>query len=214
MSCDFEKYTGYKITGEELLSTTIIHGKITNYYTDEPVKIVNITFGDQKTITNFNGEFEINYLLSEEEKRNKKTYYKIQREGYYTIEDSTYLLPQANEFNFEFKYGSPIVEDAAWVKVSPEENYCQAIIKDYQGINSIVMAKVYLYKFNQGVLDTIKYDLNLLSMPDTQTGYYQAQYFEPIGALYFYDIYVKDNDNFLLLSRQTINMHDPDDFIF
>lgn len=173
--CDLQKYTGYDHTAQELVETTQIYGYITNFYTGDSVYDARLRFGTQETLSDFNGSYALNYVMNDDEERNKPTPILISKENYYPYQKETVLLPTKNQLDFQIKYAAPIIVDTRR-READSLLVCQAIIKDYQGIEtlkSIKLTYVYLDTFVGKVVDSLTVDLPLVHQPDNVTGFFQ-----------------------------------------
>ena len=181
-SCDLDTYTGYNFTAEDVSETTLISGFVTNTYTDQPVDDAFVRFGTQETISDETGFFQINYLMSDDEVRNKPTLVDVEKVDFYSHSQETSLLPDENTFNFKLRYAAPIVIDTRRREVD-STLYCQAIIKDYQGIETlseVLVTYAYLDTFVGEVIDSLTLKMRLFEQIDRVTGHYQFASNAPI----------------------------------
>lgn len=219
-SCDFDKYVGYDADAQKLLTTSPVQGKITHYYTNDPVSSAFIKVGLQETLTDINGDYSINYVLTDDEERNKPAHIHITAHNFYPESLTTIIEPLGNRHNFQLKYAAPIILKAArritileigkeWIKY---QVICQAIVLDYQGAATISEAFARFY-YNDSA-DTLYQPLSVKSMPSTSTAYLQGVY---IGMLSFdlnYDINVQDDDGYSDMLERSNNRFQKDELLF
>jgi len=215
ISCDSDVYFGYKFTTEELSVTTLISGYVTNYYTDQPVDNVLVRFGIQETFSDVNGYYQLDYLLSEDELRNKMTEISFEKENYFPSQQSAILSNLENTIDVGLKYAAPIIVSTARPYLTPTFLVCQAIIHDYQGLENLESVQV-AYHFPTSiaqVYDTVRVDLEFHQSPEYGIGYYQEfRYF--IDEEMFYYIEAMDKDGFSSRLLHSIRPNHPDAPIF
>ncbi|MEJ2545602.1 MAG: hypothetical protein P8Y99_16180, partial [Calditrichaceae bacterium] len=110
--CDYDKYIGYDHTAQDLLTTALIEGTVTHFYTGEPVFNASIRIGNQETLSNINGYYSINYILTDNENRNKPVPIHISAPDYFPDSLITLIEPLGKEYNFQLKYAAPIILNA------------------------------------------------------------------------------------------------------
>jgi len=185
ISCDLDIYTGYEYSAQELTNTSSITGQITHFYNSDSVQNALVRFGNQETLTDRKGNYYINYLLSEDELRNKPTSIYVYKENYYPISYETLLSPLENTYNFTLRYAAPIIMDT---RRRPVDSLliCQAIVKDYQGILSLESLQVtyyYLDDYVGQVVDSLKINIPMVHMPDKDKGYFQLIVDDPASTV-------------------------------
>lgn len=215
--CDYEKFIGYDNEGQEILETTRVHGRIIHYFTHKPVNYARIQIGGQETLTNVNGEYALNYLLSEDEKRNKPTSIKISAENYFPVEFEEVLSPVENEFNYRLKYAAPIVEKAIRRPnpVNRNEMVCQAIVTDYQGLENIEQVTAYYpLQYYDGTKDTLESIMQNVRLVGPYTFYFQSKVMNQTGFDLAYWITAGDKDGFSHTLAQANNPFQEDTLLF
>ena len=222
-SCDFDKYFGYSNETEDLLQYVEIRGKVTNFYTDEPAPIVRVSVRHYETLTDYAGHFYFTYILTADDERNRPLLFRFTQEKYYPEEKSVVINPLGTEVNVSMRYAAPIIKKAA---LFPGQNSgylegnvytCQAIVMDYQGINTVtkVEATIQIEDGSGNVWDKSSLMIKVDS-PDLNEGYFQTKFQIVVGTNIKngYRIYAQDNEGFDETLRTSINPNNPDDPIF
>ena len=219
-NCDYDKYIGYDTNAEELLTTSPVQGQIIHFYTGDPVTNALVKVGMQETLTNINGFYNLNYVLSGDEERNKPIQIQVTAHNYYPESLTTIIEPLGNRHNFQLKYDAPIIIKAArritileigkeWIKY---QVICQAIVLDYQGAEDISEAFARFY-YNESA-DTLYQPLVIKSMPSPDTGYFQSVYVGMISFDLNYDINVQDEDGYSDMLERANNRFQEDELLF
>ena len=169
IACE-ENFWGYNYNAPALINTTRIEGTITDKFTGEPVPAAIISINDQKTMSDENGNFLLNYLLPEDgEPNNLET-------GYITVSAPQYLYyngilliyPIENHKDIELTYAVPIVKYAA-----SNGDTTQAIVIDYQGVEDIDTVSVTFNQHISGIPVRVEFDMVYKGQSDNFTAYYQ-----------------------------------------
>lgn len=216
-NCDFEKYIGSSTSVEVLAESTKIFGQVNNIYTQEPVYKAQIKIGEQTTLTNENGEFNIDYLISDDEERNQPTKISITAPNFFPWQTEKILYPDLNEINRDLVYAAPIIRETVRVNgPGAEEAYIyQAIIKDYRGVSNIkkVTAQQY-YMPKVGGRTLTEIELKLHTFPTATVGHYQAIVPELRQIEAYYLLIVENNDAYADTLHHSVRPNPPDEFIF
>jgi len=222
-SCDFDKFLGYSNEAEDLLKYVKITGNVTNFYTGKPASVIHVNVRQYETLTDYTGNYNFTYILTADDERNRPIVFKFSHEKYYPLEKSVLIDPLGMEVNVAMHYAAPVIEKTAlfW-KNDParEGNYliCQAIILDYQGINTLSKVEATLQLENAACTITWEESF-LMSMVDNPTmnkGYFQAEILLQPGAHLKngYRVYALDNEGYEETYKTSINPSQPDDPIF
>ncbi|NOX87699.1 MAG: hypothetical protein GXO77_01645 [Calditrichaeota bacterium] len=215
VSCDLEEFTGYRVSSVRLSESVQISGRVTNYYTDDPVYLAHIRIGAREVFTDYQGKFFIQYVLSESEKRNKPTTVEISADKYFPFKDKIYLSGMNNNFDFSIKYAAPIVKNTVLVETAylSNEYYCQAIVMDYQGIHTVNKV-VGVFFSKEYPKDSLQYPLKLRQTVSQREGYYQVLIRFTKWKPTRYYIKVNDRDGYEDRLWHGINPYIPDEFLF
>lgn len=212
--CDWDKYFGYQNEAQALANHTEISGTVQNLFTGQPVKNALVRFGTQETLTDTGGFYNFNYILSDDEQRNKPTPFAVEKHNYYSHFGETKLLPGTDEYNFDLVYAAPIIVDT---KRRPmQELICQAIIRDYQGIASLQSVDViYIENDVQGnVADSVRQTMKMVKLVSTQEAYYQLKTEISARTAPYYYVQVTDNEGYSDRLFHTTNPTYPDHLLF
>ena len=221
IACDLDKFTGSDFSSQEVIKTAKIHGNIFEYYSGKAVSSAFIRVGRQETMSNINGNYLINYLISESEQRNKPVKVEVFKTDYYPNEMEIILSPLENNFNFSLKYAAPIIKKSVRVPCDSDRGIkyvFQAIIMDYQGAGTIerVWARQLFTNF-QGESDSVFIDLYRVRTVNANTSYYQNEV-SGIGDLdaieMFYTVWVEDNEGYCDDETRGCSPTEPDTLIF
>lgn len=220
-SCEPEKYWGSQLEGEALLETARISGQVTNFYTAEGVSGARLKFAETETAANIYGFYYLNYILSEDELRNKPVPVTITANNYYPHSDILTLNSADLELNYVLKYGAPLILRKAFVPANLGLSaLVQAEVLDYQGAESIteVMVRLYQEKPQQGYE---YYPMRRLGSDNTLSANYSVNVpfsvdYKAAGFEYHqsFDLIVVDNEAFDDTVHFGINLRDPDVPIF
>jgi len=146
--CDSEKFFGYKYDAEILVQSAKLQGRVINMFTGEIVENARIEVNNQFTYSDERGNYQLVYILSDDEIRNKESTIEVSAENYHAFTISRLLNPEETIFlDFSLEYGAPIIEEIA----SPFLSLVQAIVFDYQGygdIRSVTAHIDYVDSFN------------------------------------------------------------------
>jgi len=220
-SCDFDRYVGYDLEAQEFLETTLINGRVTNFYDDnKPVYNAKVKVGLLEVLSNINGDYQVNYVFTDDEARNKPIKISVEAHNYFPENDIILVEPISNEHNFQLRYAAPRILNGirriSILSIGEGGNIyrviCQAIVLDYQGVTNISEAHARFY-YNDAA-DTLKIPFLINSMPSTNLVYYQAVY---EGMIFFdlnYDIYVGDFDGFSDILQLANNPFQQDELLF
>jgi len=182
-SCDFDRYVGYDLEAQELLETTLINGRVTNLYDDnKPVYNAKVKVGFLEALTNINGYYQVNYVFTDDEARNKPIKISVEAHNYFPENDIILVEPISNEHNFQLRYAAPrILNGIRRISIlSIGEEFiiyrviCQAIVLDYQGVANI--SEAYARFYYNDAADTLKIPFLINSIPSANTVHFQAVY--------------------------------------
>jgi len=220
-ACEPEKYWGSQLEGEALLETARISGQVTNHHTGEGVPETRLKFAETETATNFYGFYFINYILSDDELRNKPVPLTISANNYYPDTDNLFLDGSDLELNYELIYGAPFVQRKAFIPGSfTFTAQIQAEVMDHQGGESITDVTVCLYRLRPQKgpeyypMRRIGSDHELSANYSVQVPFsvdYSAAGFEYHQS---FELIVTDNEAFDDTVHFGINLRDPDAPIF
>ena len=216
ISCDTDRYLGYDIEGQELAETAIITGKITNLYDGMPVYQAKVKIGILETLTDHQGDYQIPYILSDDENRNKPVLISISKENYFQFKDSTLIVPAPMSLNFSLRYAAPMITAIAR-RTHPTNQFqvvCQAIIRDYQGVNNIdSVIAVFSYLNESDKLNLYKSVMEFKGMLSSIEAYYQTTV-EVSNLTTYLWILAKDKDHYSDSLFHSIRPDYPDLFLF
>lgn len=224
LSCDFEKFIGAETEVDVLVNDTSISGQITNVFTNAIIFKARIHIGNQSSLTDQNGNYQINYLLSEDDNRNKPVNFQISAPKYFTYSDSLVLIPDQHRQDFKLTYAAPIIEQSSRFidPREPEELIIyQAILKDYQGNENVSELRIVQpYVNDSGTRGELIYRLNRVENVNAIKAYYQLRTVRPPNVTEFlmrnqyFWIYVFDYDGFSDSLFHDINQRTPDKPLF
>ncbi len=220
IGCDTEKFLGYNYDAEKFTETAFVSGKVTNKFTDKPVKEATIQIGQQRSLTNDLGFFTMDYILTEDAKLNKEIPITVSAEDYHSLTSSRVITPDSIEIDFRLEFAAPIIE----ATVNFQLTYCQAIIFDYQGINNIDTVFAHFQYVNSSTFLVVReFDAGLeqKQVVSENRGYYQTtvvpSVIENNDTLFLsptYTITAKDKSGFSDVKVHTNNSFNPDTLLF
>ncbi len=203
-NCD--NFWGYDYQADPIPNSATITGRITHFFTDQPVSDAKVQFGSQSTQTDENGEYLLSYIFEGDEDRDKPVTVSIDAHNYYSLNDSIKIFPQTNYYHAKLKYAAPIIQQAVIVNfIEIDSLICQAHITDYQGRKNISSITVSFFYFNDSTRE-LSVDKMPMSYHHSQGSwdlFYQL-YYEPrdltelpqVSFLELSEIVVKDFGGF------------------
>lgn len=220
-SCKMEKFTGYDTSGQTLLESVRITGQVFNRYIGSPVADATVNVAGLETLTDFNGNFSIRYLLTEDDYRNKPVKVLVSAENYYSYEtDINIDVSGTNRFEFQLSYAAPIIDAVARVFVTSmgtDYYYCQAIIHDYQGARNIKrVTATFPYQKKYADRKPLTYELNLVevSTVSANIGYFQCRFEYDPDLSNIFTVEAVDNDGYSASMFHAIDAAFPDRLLF
>jgi len=191
LSCDSDRFLGFKYSADKLPTTAPVRGRVINKFTDDPVAEARVQIGSQVTFTDTTGQFFLNYFLQPDDQRNKPVPIRISATNYFTYNTSLVIYPTNNFLEAKLEYAAPIVEAAI-----QKNSICQAIILDYQGIQTLDSVSVtFHFWYNRVKENTVQFPLQLKRIVGNR-GYYEVRF----DTFIFEYGYLK-KDNFLIYVR-------------
>ena len=216
LSCDTDRYLGFDIEAQDLADTAIIAGNVINFYDGMPVYKAKVKIGILETLTDKNGNYQIPYILSDDENRNKPVSILISKENYFQFEDSTFIVPSAMSLNFSLRYAAPIIMAIAR-RTHPINQFqvvCQAKIRDYQGITNIdSVIAVLSYLDESDKVNLYKSEMEFKGAISNIEAYYQTTV-EVSNLTPYLWVLVNDNDSYSDSLFHSTRPAVPDVFLF
>ena len=186
--CDVEKYTGYNYDAQSFEQGVTIRGSVTNKFTGEGVGNAVLRINNQQTRTDGAGNYEMRYILTEDDNLNRPATITITAENYLPFNTSAIVFPEEEmQLNFELTYGAPIIEAA----VLPQLELCQAIVLDYQGIGDIASVVAHFSYVNDAgsIQEEIDVPLQFHGSASNLRAYYQASVSPTMGNLVIFRLF-------------------------
>ena len=199
-----EEFTGYDYEAESIGDKSRLHGTVVNTFDPEkPVINAILQIGYLTTYTDSSGRFDVEYILSTDENRNKPVELSVTAEDYLDLNTEFIIeIPEQN-FDINLDYGAPIIEKI-WIG-APEEIIHQVMVTDFQGIDNIESVTTVFYYTNMldPELKTITVEMTFIeTVPGSDiSAYYMATALPNIDGFWFYndrwiDFTVIDKDGF------------------
>ena len=213
--CNLDNYTGYDYSAQDVSTHTKISGYVTNFFNGYKVENALIRFGDQETLSDHNGFYTINYVMSDDEARNKPTIIEVIKEDYYYYTKETQLLPDKNIYDFDLKYASPIIMDTRR-RIVGEELICQAIVKDYQGIGTLERVEaLYIMVNSEGtIIDSLRSRMRFVHLENASTAWFQLKTAIPDSNAVYYYLEAHDEEGYSHKVFHTTDPRYPDHLLF
>lgn len=215
-----EEFTGYRYDVEQVNNTAEIKGTVNNTFTNLPVYKALIQIAEQHAFTDAGGQFLIQYVLGEDESRDKPLPITISAENYFPYYSEIILYPSGNNLNISLEYAAPIIHNTAFVRYEEEIYVCQAIISDYQGISDItsVVARFYYRNQNDNTTKNVTQTMDVRQIVSTDTAYFQsiAEVLIQNGFRLelIYDVIATDKEGYKKEVSALTTSVAPDKFIF
>jgi hypothetical protein len=170
-----EKITGYNYDVKPLNNTVRVYGVVKNAFTGRAVEDALVEIGIQTTSTDIYGQYEVQYILGTAENRDQPVPVVISAPNYEILHTSFIIYPEPTRVDFQLVYAAPIIEKNALFATMGSNWYCQAIVKDFQGVNDIkkVTASFYYVKPNSPDSYLVSYEFILIGSVNNITGRYQ-----------------------------------------
>ncbi|RMF60567.1 MAG: carboxypeptidase regulatory-like domain-containing protein, partial [Calditrichaeota bacterium] len=138
----------------------MIQGTVLNKFTGNSVENALVEINHQSTQTNSRGQFEMLYILTEDDNLNRPAPITVTAENYLPFTTSQVIFPLDTLYlTLEIEYGAPIIEAASL----PEFQLCQVIVLDYQGVEDIQSVTVRLTYVDASGTPRNEIELPLLS---------------------------------------------------
>jgi len=212
--CDFDRYTGYDYSAQDLLKAAPVSGRITHFYTGEVVTNALVRVGSQETLTDNTGSFNISYLLNTDTDRNRPVDFRVSAPNFYNISFTFLLEPTGNSFDLQLKYAAPVIKRTmrrTYRKNKDFESICQAEIVDYQGIETIEsVSVVYFYTERP---DSVVVQLQRVQILSENSAYFQARKITSDLKPFNYVI-VRDQEQYTHRVLYSLNLPFQDDYLF
>jgi hypothetical protein len=180
-----EKYIGFQYEAPSLHRTARLSGTIVNTVTGEAVSDAHISFGFQETVTDRLGNYRMDYLLREDDQRDKPVPVIISAWNFETYTTEKIVFPQDTEFNFNLDYAAPIIE-RFYVGATDEEAFVQVEVRDYQGIGDIrsVIVKFYYEKMGEPEYRQVTVPADYVRMASNTSGFFRAATYPDLPDLW------------------------------
>jgi hypothetical protein len=144
-----ENFWGYNYDADPIPNSATITGKITHFFTNQPVPDATVQFGSQSAQTDSNGQYLLSYIFEGDEDRDKPVKVHVSAHNYYSKIDSTKIFPQINHYDAKLKYAAPIIQRAVIVDLMEVDSLlCQVHVTDYQGRQNISEITVSFFYLN------------------------------------------------------------------
>ncbi len=199
-----EEFTGYNYDSDFIAQNSHIYGKVFNaFHPYQPVKNARIEFGYLTFFTDSLGAYDITYILSVDDNRNKPIEVLVSAADYHDLVTELIIEIPEQKVDLELEYGAPKIE-RIWVGV-PEEVYHQVIVTDNQGIDNIqsVRTTFYYSNINDPLIKTRTAEMIFIGhVPgSSSSAYYQAIQIPTYGEGWTYEgrwinFVVQDKDGF------------------
>lgn len=201
-NCDFEKYFTANLGMRENMDSTSYYGTVLREYDSEPVKFARLQLSFYHTYSDSSGKFELPILYEQDHYRNLIEFLQVTANNYENHSQTIYVYPVPTELNIELIWLPPVIHKNAMIIDLIDTNnvdlggpkYCQAIIKDFQGINTVdsVTLRMTYEK------DFVYWKMYQIATEDEFTGHYQSEIIyggHDIGhAVLYYTLIVSDSD--------------------
>jgi len=172
VSCDLDKFTGYKYEVDPIPVQATLYGTISNIYTGTPIYRAMIRTASDTAITNEEGKYLLAYQLTADNLRDKPLVVFITADKYHELDSAVVIYPQTM-LNACLVYGAPFIKKATLI-----DTICQVIVFDYQGATDIAAVKAEFFYRRPGErqlsLKIEKY-LDRVNIDSTYYGWYQTR---------------------------------------
>jgi hypothetical protein len=169
MACE-ENYWGYNYKAPVLVTITRIKGKILDHNRSRPVPAAIISVNGQKTMSDEDGNYLLNYIVPEDSEPNKLEtgVISVSAPQYLPYNGTFQIFPFENIKDIELEYAVPVVNNAV-----SNGDTTQAIITDFQGVEDIEYVSVTYNLYESGEVIRVEYDMDYKGTSDNFTAYYQ-----------------------------------------
>ena len=206
ISC--EKFTGYDYSVEESEGRTAVSGTITDLVTGDPISDALIEVGYARTATDSEGKFNLDYVLSVDEKRDQPVPVSVAKPDYFPVDTVLVIYDINNMLDLQMEYGRPTIR-LVWNGIYQDKYVRQALIFDPQGIQNIdqVITEIYFDKMGENDYKGLSAVMDVKSEIDQYSAVYQVVVlpFLPDGWWVTerrYKITVQDKDGFFHIIDQ------------
>ena len=206
-----EKFTGHNYESESIADKSRVYGTIRNKFnSSERVVNAHVEIGYITTSTDSSGNYDVDYIISTDDNRNKPVDIYITAPNYHDLQTDFLVFPPESKIDLSMEYGAPIIEKI-WIGV-PEEIVHQVLVTDYQGIENIqsVTTGIYYVKFDDPEIRIETIAMQLYNKLSENSAYYYATALPSLPDGWFYDpvdpthiqFTVTDRDSFVTLIDQ------------
>jgi hypothetical protein len=143
-----KEFTGYDYEAESIGDKSHISGSVVNTFSpDEPVVNARVQIGYLTTYTDSSGRFDVEYILSTDDNRNKPIELLVSAPDFLDLISEFIIEIPEQKINLNLDYGAPEIEKI-WIGASECNVAHQVIITDYQGIDNIQSVRTVFYYVN------------------------------------------------------------------
>ena len=171
--CDTDRLWGSRFEAFPLTRSIVIQGTVMDRFQEKPVRGATVRVGDQEALTNFYGEYRLEFYLSTSFDRNKPVDIEVSAENYISFRDRVILDPIDQEMNFQLDYGAPIIGDAVRHVFDNGIAVVQVRLLDYQNDVTEVVLELE-YKSDDTPL-TISYPMYWIASGDNGIQLFQRE---------------------------------------
>jgi len=173
LSCDADRFLGYKYEAEPLDDFIQIKGKLVNIFDEsETISRAMLSFDGQTVFSDFSGNFSINYVFSSDALRDRPIFIRITEDRYYPFDTTLLARGEAINIDWALTYGAPRIESSE--KAIP---VFTAVVFDYQGINTLSSIQA-IVTYRDAVVERRNHDTPFLmtrtSQIDANTAVYEV----------------------------------------
>ncbi len=171
--CDGERWWGYRFEPVPLTEQILIQGTVSDRFSEAPIPGATVQFGDQETVTNTRGEYQLTFYLTPDYQRNKPVTIRVTAENYLPVEEQTTLDPIDQQQDFVLEYAAPMLRDAVRHVFENGIAVFQVKIQDYQDDVQTVQLTVTYTAGDQRI--THQVPMHWVTRMDADTHIYQAE---------------------------------------
>lgn len=216
LSCDTEKYFSYNYDAREFSEIASFSGTVTNVFTGAKVPGAIIRIEDQNTVTDMQGFYRLDYVLSADAKLSKQIDIEVVAFNYLPYTQTQSIFPGDFSLDVELEYGAPIIEETGCYDMT----FCQAIVFDYQGANNIQTVSAHFQYIGENNLVTHEFDIELaqIRIVTPERAHYLA-IVDPSSPIYgtlsrSYTVTAMDQEGFSHTILHKNDEKNPDPLIF
>ncbi len=103
-------------------------------FTGDAVPLAAVALGTQAALSDENGYYVLNYILSEDDRQGARVPFSVTAENYFPRNEVVSVFPRDDVVrDIQLEYAAPIIRELSLYVMQ----FCQVLVLDYQGVGNI-----------------------------------------------------------------------------